>query len=628
MSQITELIAPESHHEPLAPESSQDPVNSEGADQGLDTHSSLVQSETASDHENSNSEAGNHNSEHVEGNAPDSSRGSTKATGEDDNLSFYSRAARPFIGRDMWEFPHAEEQEKEDDGSPILTNRYLRELLRKEYKKYYRTAYLNEKLFLHYKGFHYLRNLEQFTELRCLYFEGNGCVSLTGLEQNTQLRSLFIMENCIENIEGLDTLKELRQLNLNDNMIRKIGGLAECDVLDTLYVKNNRLGQDQDGGDVASIEGLLERPTLTCIDLQGNYLTNVAIFEEVIFKMPQLKVVYLMGNKACNQLPNYRKTMTARLPNLLYLDDRPVFEDDRRKAIAFARGGIDAEREEIKIIRKEKEDKHWANHEAFQLMIKNAKEEKKQDEATKESKKTCLKEMMAKAKLEREKDSREGVFQAPVPIEENKKFYGELNDKIEQRYNEKQANIEHDENVDWSEVSEVRKQDIEINREKAKEYDELYIAEVKRGQEHVTLYENREGQIEIEEIHDEEEEEEQPPELEEVDEETRKLEEIEKMKKQKQQEWFDNVVKESEKSKAHQSTENKENEPLDAGEEKENQSDNQSEKSMIELEDILMDENKVRDAMKTISGKDIKASLENQAKAVLHDDQNELDELD
>jgi hypothetical protein len=41
-----------------------------------------------------------------------------------------------------------------------MTQRYLREMLAKEWRQYYRTAYLNEKLYLHYKGFSQLRNME------------------------------------------------------------------------------------------------------------------------------------------------------------------------------------------------------------------------------------------------------------------------------------------------------------------------------------------------------------------------------------------------------------------------------------------------------------------------------------
>lgn len=42
------------------------------------------------------------------------------------------------------------------------------------------------------------------------------------------------------------------------------------------------------------------------------------------------------------------------LKNLAFLDDRPIFEDERRCARAFFQGGIEAEREELKKIREEK----------------------------------------------------------------------------------------------------------------------------------------------------------------------------------------------------------------------------------------------------------------------------------
>ena len=70
-----------------------------------------------------------------------------------------------------------QEDEKEADGSPILTLRYIKDLLSREWKQYYRTPHLNEKLYLHYKGFSYFRNMELFTDLKCLYFEGNGKLS-------------------------------------------------------------------------------------------------------------------------------------------------------------------------------------------------------------------------------------------------------------------------------------------------------------------------------------------------------------------------------------------------------------------------------------------------------------------
>jgi len=36
--------------------------------------------------------------------------------------------------------------------------------------------------------------------------------------------------------------------------------------------------------------------------------------------------------------------MISKLPQLTYLDDKPVFTNDRRKAEAFIQGGLEAER--------------------------------------------------------------------------------------------------------------------------------------------------------------------------------------------------------------------------------------------------------------------------------------------
>lgn len=67
---------------------------------------------------------------------------------------------------------------------------------------------------------------------------------------------------------------------------------------------------------------------------------------EVFEKMENLAVLYVTNNKFIKNIKNYRKTVTVKLPKLVYLDDRPVFEEDRRHADAYARGGIEEERKE------------------------------------------------------------------------------------------------------------------------------------------------------------------------------------------------------------------------------------------------------------------------------------------
>lgn len=130
-------------------------------------------------------------------------------------------------------------------------------------------------------------------------------------------------------------------------------------------------------------------------------MTDPNVVDEILIKMPNLRVLYSNGNEFARKYKNYRKSIIAKIPNLKYLDDRPVFDEDRRRAEAFMLGGIEAEREEIKKIKKEKNDKHWANHEAFQIMINNAREEKRLKAEAKEERKLTMKDMIAKAKDER-----------------------------------------------------------------------------------------------------------------------------------------------------------------------------------------------------------------------------------
>ena len=69
--------------------------------------------------------------------------------------------------------------------------------------------------------------------------------------------------------------------------------------------------------------------------------------------------------------------MTVKLPKLSYLDDRPVFPEDRRHAEAFARGGIEEERKERETIKQENNAREERNRKAFKDMIAKAKEERK-----------------------------------------------------------------------------------------------------------------------------------------------------------------------------------------------------------------------------------------------------------
>lgn len=56
----------------------------------------------------------------------------------------------------------------------------------------YSTAELNDKLFLHYKGFKKIQALEEYTGLKVLYLEGNGLSRIEGLTEQKELRCLSV----------------------------------------------------------------------------------------------------------------------------------------------------------------------------------------------------------------------------------------------------------------------------------------------------------------------------------------------------------------------------------------------------------------------------------------------------
>jgi len=197
---------------------------------------------------------------------------------------------------------------------------------------------------------------------------------------------LYIQENIFDKIENLNHLKELHYLNLNDNFISKIENLNDMPNMGTLQIKKNRIGKNG----LSDVIGLLELPSITVLDISDNQIDDPAVVDEVLVKMPNLAVLYLKGNPVCKKIKNYKKTLIAKMPGLRYLDDSPVFPEDRRYAEAFAEGGIDKEREERKRIKQEKDEEHWRNHEAFREMIRKAKEEKARRETEAKEKQDLL----------------------------------------------------------------------------------------------------------------------------------------------------------------------------------------------------------------------------------------------
>jgi len=241
----------------------------------------------------------------------------------------------------------------------------------------YTTPHINDKLYLHYKGFNSIASLEEYTGLKAIWLEGNGLAKIEGLDKQILLRTLYLHENLIEKIENINHLVELDNVNLAKNYITRIENITELTKLTSLNLANNQLSSYSD------VEDLLHCPSLQTLDVQHNKLNDPNILD-IFDKLPDLRVLYLMGNPVVKEIRNYRKTIISRCKHLTYLDDRPVFEDERRRVNAWAAametsgGNLEAanaaEREELAAIRKEKDDHDERNYLAFQKIVDEGKE--------------------------------------------------------------------------------------------------------------------------------------------------------------------------------------------------------------------------------------------------------------
>lgn len=201
----------------------------------------------------------------------------------------------------------------------------------------YRTPELNEKLFLHHFGFPAItKSIHPYRSCKVLYLSYNGISDLSPLAALVQLDSLFISYNSLLSLESLPSLPVLRLLDVSHNAIGDLRVLAPQENLETLLASHNR---------VKNVDGIsLLFPALTSLDLGYNQIPSIEAVEKALEKKSAtLNTLILHGNPAqiaaAASKAHYRKRAITFFSSLRFLDEYPVFPEERRVAEAFAVGG-------------------------------------------------------------------------------------------------------------------------------------------------------------------------------------------------------------------------------------------------------------------------------------------------
>lgn len=235
----------------------------------------------------------------------------------------------------------------------------------------YSTPSLNDQLYLHYKGYCKIENLDEYINLKALWLDSNGLQTIENIGHLSSLRCLFLQRNLFTKIENLNGLSNLVQLDLSENRITSIEGLSCLPMLTTLNIAKNALS------DAMGICHLKKCKQLASVDFSNNSLKGEEVID-VLVNIPSLLSLNMTGNPVVSEVTNFRKKVVSSIKALRYLD-RPIFEMERLSTEAWAKGGRTAELEMKKRFQKQKQDEERMATQNFRQWQEEVRAKSKKD---------------------------------------------------------------------------------------------------------------------------------------------------------------------------------------------------------------------------------------------------------
>jgi dynein assembly factor 1 len=228
-----------------------------------------------------------------------------------------------------------------------MTPELLQEICKE--RQMWSQPHLNTQLYLNYKGFLRIDGMEDYINVRSLHLDNNNISKIEGLDRMTELRSLHLGGNRISEIANLEANLDLRQLSLEGNAIRHVANLRHLSKLETVNLSANRIESLKD------LSEIQELAALSNFDISHNSIEESEGVVDFWAECTSLKVLRYHGNPGVRHISHYRKLIINAMPQLTYMDERPVFPVERKSCKAWAEGGFEAMHEAKKAHARERQ---------------------------------------------------------------------------------------------------------------------------------------------------------------------------------------------------------------------------------------------------------------------------------